>query len=162
MVTSAQIYDWLESVKDPEVPVLSIIDLGIVREIKCLENGSWEISITPTYSGCPAMLVIEEGIKATLSIHGLKDVHIISVLSPAWTTDWLTDNGRKKLKDYGIAPPVNEVDKSFLFSVPTPVPCPLCDTPNTKMISQFGSTACKAHYQCQDCLEPFDYFKCLK
>lgn len=162
MVTSAQIYDWLESVQDPEVPVLSIIDLGIVREIKCLENNSWEISITPTYSGCPAMLVIEEGIKAKLTTHGLTDVHVLSVLSPAWTTDWLSDNGRKKLKEYGIAPPVNEVDKSVLFSVPTPVPCPLCDTSNTKMISQFGSTACKAHYQCQECLEPFDYFKCLK
>lgn len=162
MVTSEQIYDWLSSVNDPEVPVLSILDLGVVRRVEQLESGIWEITITPTYSGCPAMRVIEEDIKANLLLKGIDKVQVVSVLSPAWTTDWLSENGRKKLKEYGIAPPVNELDKSVLFGVATPVPCPLCDTINTKMISQFGSTACKAHYQCQECLEPFDYFKCLK
>ena len=162
MVSNDQIYDWLASVNDPEVPVLSILDLGVVRGVKQLENGAWEITITPTYSGCPAMQVIEDDIKANLLLIGIDNVQVVSVLSPAWTTDWLSENGRKKLKEYGIAPPVNELDKSVLFGVPTPVPCPLCDTINTKMISQFGSTACKAHYQCQECLEPFDYFKCLK
>ena len=161
MVSNDQIYDWLASVNDPEVPVLSILDLGVVRGVKQLENGAWEITITPTYSGCPAMQVIEDDIKANLLLNGIDNVQVVSVLSPAWTTDWLSENGRKKLKEYGIAPPVNELDKSVLFGVPTPVPCPLCDTINTKMISQFGSTACKAHYQCQECLEPFDYFKCL-
>ena len=93
---------------------------------------------------------------------GIGNVEVDLVLSPAWTTDWLSDSGRKKLKKYGIAPPENEVDKSVLFSEPTIVPCPKCDSKDTKLVSQFGSTACKAHYQCNHCLEPFDYFKCLK
>jgi ring-1,2-phenylacetyl-CoA epoxidase subunit PaaD len=161
MVTVTDIWHWLEEVSDPEVPVLSVVDLGVVRSIKLTGNAA-EIVITPTYSGCPAMRVIEEDIRTKLVEHGINDLTVITTLSPAWTTDWLSENGRRKLKEYGIAPPEHEVDKSVLFAAPTVVPCPLCNSRNTKMVSQFGSTACKAHYQCNDCLEPFDYFKCLK
>lgn len=159
MVTETEIWQLLEEVSDPEIPVLSIIDLGIVRAIK-LDGNHCQVTITPTYSGCPAMQVIEEDIRKKLD--GVVTVDVISVLSPAWTTDWLSENGRNKLRAYGIAPPENEVDKSVLFAKPPTVPCPQCKSTNTHMISQFGSTACKAQYQCDDCLEPFDYFKCLK
>ena len=161
MVTKEVIYSWLEEVSDPEVPVLSIIDLGVVRNVS-FENNAWLITLTPTYSGCPAMQTMEEEILLKLKERGLSTVKILTTLSPAWTTDWLSENGRKKLKAYGIAPPEDEVDKSVLFSSPTIVPCPVCSSKNTRLISQFGSTACKAHYQCAKCQEPFDYFKCLK
>jgi len=161
MVTKEEIYSWLEEVSDPEVPVLSIIDLGVVRKVS-FENNSWQIILTPTYSGCPAMQMMEEEIILKLKERGLSSVKILTTLSPAWTTDWLSENGRKKLKAYGIAPPEDEQDKSLLFSSPTIVPCPVCNSKNTRLISQFGSTACKAHYQCSACQEPFDYFKCLK
>lgn len=159
MVTEKYIWEQLEQIPDPEVPVLSIIDLGVVRNVTLLE-GNCVITITPTYSGCPAMNVIQDEILKLLSpiIH----TKVEMTLSPAWTTDWMSENGRNKLREYGIAPPEDEVDKSVLFSKPTVVPCPKCTSSHTKMISQFGSTACKAHYQCLDCLEPFDYFKCLK
>jgi len=161
MVTKEEIYSWLEEVSDPEVPVLSIIDLGVVRNVT-FENNSWQITLTSTYSGCPAMQTMEEEILLKLKERGLSTVKILTTLSPAWTTDWLSENGRKKLKAYGIAPPEDEQDKSLLFSSPTIVPCPVCNSKNTRLISQFGSTACKAHYQCSACQEPFDYFKCLK
>ncbi len=161
MVTKEEIYSWLEEVSDPEVPVLSIIDLGVVRNVS-FENNTWLITLTPTYSGCPAMQTMEEEILLKLKERGLSTVKILTTLSPAWTTDWLSENGRKKLKEYGIAPPEDEQDKSLLFSSPTIVPCPVCNSKNTRLISQFGSTACKAHYQCSECQEPFDYFKCLK
>ena len=161
MVTKEEIYSWLEEVSDPEVPVLSIIDLGVVRNVS-FENNAWQITFTPTYSGCPAMQTMEEEILLKLKERGLSTVKILTTLSPAWTTDWLSENGRKKLKAYGIAPPEDEQDKSLLFSSPTIVPCPVCNSKNTRLISQFGSTACKAHYQCSACQEPFDYFKCLK
>jgi len=154
------IWQLLERVSDPEVPVLSVIDLGVVRDVKISDN-KISVTITPTYSGCPAMQVIEEDIRNVLSSLDA-EVEVITVLSPAWTTDWLSEDGKRKLREYGIAPPENEVDKSVLFAEPTVVPCPKCHSKNTKMVSQFGSTACKAHYQCNDCLEPFDYFKCLK
>lgn len=160
MVSSEDINVFLEDVKDPEIPVLSIIDLGIVRKVEYVDS-TWKITITPTYSGCPAMQVIEEEIKIRLSKEGLSSV-VINELSPAWTTDWISVKGRENLRNYGIAPPENEVDKSVLFSAPTVVPCPKCKSRSTKMVSIFGSTACKAHYQCLICLEPFDYFKCLK
>lgn len=160
MVNEQEIWDLLEQVSDPEVPVLSIVDLGIVRAIRMLDQKSIEITITPTYSGCPAMKVIETDILKLLSPRF--SIEIKTILSPAWTTDWLSQNGRKKLKEYGIAPPENEVDKSVLFAEQTVVPCPKCNSKDTKMVSQFGSTACKAHYQCNSCHEPFDYFKCLK
>ncbi len=161
MVSEIQIWQWLEEVSDPEIPVLTIVDLGVVRSVK-IEKNIVNITITPTYSGCPAMQVIEEDILSLLKTKGLTDVNIQLVLSPAWTTDWISENGKVKLKEYGIAPPVDEVDKSVLFADPPVIECPQCHSKNTRMVSQFGSTACKAQYQCNDCLEPFDYFKCLK
>jgi ring-1,2-phenylacetyl-CoA epoxidase subunit PaaD len=161
MVTKEQIWEWLEEVCDPEIPVLSVIDLGVVRDVQ-FENKSWMITITPTYSGCPAMKVMEDDIKSKLEENGIDNAKVRTVLSPAWTTDWLSERGKTKLREYGIAPPENEVDKSVLFAEPTIVPCPKCNSKNTRMVSQFASTPCKAHYQCNECLEPFDYFKCLR
>lgn len=160
-MTAEHIWNLLEDVKDPEVPVLTVVDLGVVRAVNKLENKRWEIVITPTYSGCPAMQVIEEDIIKRLSEEDI-EAEVKLVLSPAWTTDWISENGKKKLQEYGIAPPEDEVDKSVLFGEPSKITCPNCKSKNTKMVSQFGSTACKAHYTCKDCLEPFDYFKCLK
>lgn len=159
MVTEKEIWNLLEQISDPEIPVLTIIDLGVVRTIE-FENEKAIITITPTYSGCPAMQVIEDDIKALLK--PIIEVEIKYTLSPAWSTDWISESGRIKLKAYGIAPPEHEIDKSVLFAEPTKVTCPRCESKNTRMVSQFGSTACKAQYQCNDCLEPFDYFKCLK
>ncbi|MFM7636950.1 MAG: 1,2-phenylacetyl-CoA epoxidase subunit PaaD [Crocinitomicaceae bacterium] len=161
MVEVTHIWDLLEEVSDPEVPVLSVVDLGVVRNVSIQEE-SVHITITPTYSGCPAMKTMEDDIRKKLADNHIKKVSFETVLSPAWTTDWLSENGRIKLKEYGIAPPENEVDKSVLFSEPTSVPCPKCDSTDTRMVSQFGSTACKAHYRCNSCQEPYDYFKCLK
>lgn len=157
-----EIWKHLETVSDPEVPVLSILDLGIVRSVKITPSNEIEITITPTYSGCPAMNYIEKSIREVLKEHGFSNVKVTTTLSPAWTTDWMSENGKKKLLAYGIAPPVNEVDKLVLFGQQPIVPCPQCQSKNTKMLSQFGSTACKALFQCQDCQEPFDYFKCLR
>jgi ring-1,2-phenylacetyl-CoA epoxidase subunit PaaD len=161
MVNNEQIYNWLEEVSDPEIPVLSVIDLGVVRDAQFI-NGDWLITITPTYSGCPAMKTMEEDILSKLKEKGIDSAKVELVLAPAWSTDWLSENGRIKLREYGIAPPEHEVDKSVLFAEPTVVPCPKCSSRNTRMVSQFGSTACKALYQCNDCQEPYDYFKCLK
>ncbi len=161
MVKSEIIWKHLEEVADPEIPVLSIIDLGVVREVEVTENHC-QITITPTYSGCPAMKHIENQIIEMLASKGVSSVHVKQVLSPAWTTDWISESGRKKLLEYGIAPPVDEVDKSILFADAPKVNCPRCGSGSTRMVSLFGSTACKAQYQCKDCLEPFDYFKCLK
>lgn len=159
MVTTNEIWQLLEQVADPEIPVLTIVDLGIVRTVEILDS-TCIVTITPTYSGCPAMHMIEEEIKKALT--PIIQTEVKSTLSPAWTTDWMSENGKIKLREYGIAPPENEVDKSVLFAKPTIVPCPKCNSDNTKMVSQFGSTACKAHYQCNVCQEPFDYFKCLR
>lgn len=161
MVTKEDIREWLEEVSDPEVPVLTVMDLGVVRDVET-DGVSAHIVITPTYSGCPAMRVIEEDIIAKLHEKGVHDVSVETILAPAWTTDWISEKGRIKLKEYGIAPPADEVDKSVLFAEPPVIECPRCGSTNTRMISQFGSTACKAHYQCNSCLEPFDYFKCLR
>lgn len=161
MVESKKIWEYLEEVFDPEVPVLTVVDLGIVRDVS-VEGESCTITITPTYTGCPAMKRIEDDIHEKMGEKGITDVQVDLVLSPAWTTDWLSENGKKKLKEYGIAPPENEPDKSVLFGDPILVPCPKCDSKDTRLVSQFGSTACKAHYQCNSCLEPFDYFKCLR
>ncbi len=161
MVTEKEIWGYLEEVFDPEIPVLTVVDLGVVREV-IVKDDTCKVVITPTYSGCPAMKRMEDDIKEKLEEKGVKGAEVELVLSPAWTTDWLTEKGREKLKEYGIAPPEDEGDKSVLFAKPFIVPCPQCDSKNTKLISQFGSTSCKAHYQCQDCLEPFDYFKCLR
>ena len=151
----------MEEVFDPEVPVLTIVDLGVLRKVEVIRD-TVKITITPTYSGCPAMKRIEDDIVELLKEKGIDKVEVDLVLSPAWTTDWLSAEGKVKLKEYGIAPPENEMDKSVLFAEPTIVPCPKCDSRDTKLVSQFGSTACKAHYQCNTCLEPYDYFKCLK
>ena len=155
------IWQILEEVCDPEIPVLTVVDMGIVRDVIAAEDGGLEVIITPTYSGCPAMNTIEINIKATLQEAGYDAVKVTTVLSPPWTTDWLSEAGRKKLREYGIAPPVgSSQDKSELFGAEKVVPCPHCGSEHTKMISQFGSTPCKSMYRCLDCLEPFDYFKC--
>ncbi len=159
-ITTDEIWAILEEVTDPEIPVLTVNDLGIVRDVIIHDDGQIEVVITPTYSGCPAMNTIEINIRATLQEQGYDNVKVTTVLSPAWTTDWMTKAGKQKLKEYGIAPPVGSVDKSALFGDEKIVPCPLCGSENTRMVSQFGSTACKSLYKCNDCLEPFDYFKC--
>lgn len=161
-----KIWQLLGTVCDPEVPVLSILDLGIVREVKIIEGQpksppgdlGVQIVITPTYSGCPAMDVISIDIRLKLAEHGYKNVKITSILSPAWTTDWMSEEGKQKLKAYGIAPPQYASDKNNPEA--QLIECPQCHSHNTKLLSQFGSTACKALYQCNDCREPFDYFKC--
>lgn len=160
VLTESSIMALLEPISDPEIPVLSIVDMGVIRAVNITGDGV-EVVITPTYSGCPAMNVIEMEIRATLKSQGI-DATVKTVLSPPWTTDWLTERGRERLREYGIAPPVeSSVDKNALFAEEREVPCPQCQSTHTKMISQFGSTACKAMYKCNDCLEPFDYFKCI-
>ena len=162
-MAEAEILKILEGVKDPEIPVLSLIDLGVVRRVKSQANGKVVISITPTYSGCPAVKVMKDDIIEALHNEGVESVEVKEVITPAWTTDWIIQDARKRLLEYGIAPPVEgTVDKSGLMENPVVVACPQCASTNTRMISQFGSTACKALYQCNDCKEPFDYFKCLK
>lgn len=151
----------LRSVSDPEIPVLTILDMGVVR-YAAKEGDKISIKITPTYSGCPAMDVIEEDIIKAFNNAG-HEVSIELVLSPAWTTDWITEAGREALEKYGIAPPLEaDADKEALLGNKKIVKCTLCGSTNTNLVSQFGSTACKALFKCQDCQEPFDYFKCLK
>lgn len=156
-----KIWSLLEEITDPEVPVLSVTDLGIVRDVK-IDGDAVEVVITPTYSGCPAMDMISMNIKMALLSHGFKNVKVVSSLSPAWTTDWMTEKGKQKLKEYGIAPPnpKQQVCNQDLFVPDEAVQCPHCNSYHTHRISEFGSTACKALYQCDDCHEPFDYFKC--
>jgi ring-1,2-phenylacetyl-CoA epoxidase subunit PaaD len=155
------LYEILKEVVDPEIPVLTVMDMGILRGVKQDENGI-EVTITPTYSGCPAMEMIAEEIKSALARKGFTEVKIKSVLSPAWTTDWITEEGKEKLRKYGIAPPAHSTaDKNALLGNPKSVKCPRCKSEHTEMISNFGSTACKALWKCLDCKEPFDYFKCI-
>ncbi len=159
--TDQQIFEILESVSDPEIPVLSIMEMGVVRGVKMIDEVV-EVTITPTYSGCPAMDVIGDDIKKALKEGGYES-KVNLVLSPAWTTDWITPKGRKALEEYGIAAPLEaDADKDALLGNKKLVKCPQCGSLQTKLISQFGSTACKAFFQCEDCHEPFDYFKCLK
>ena len=157
---AATIRELLSEVKDPEVPVLSILDLGIVRNVE-VHGDQVVIVITPTYSGCPAMDVIQMDIRLKLIEKGYRNIKIEQQLSPAWTTDWMTEEGKKKLKAFGIAPPNPRsafcVTDMFLEES---VPCPHCNSYHTELLSQFGSTACKALYRCLDCREGFDYFKC--
>lgn len=165
-IRTQAVWDLLNEVYDPEVPVLTITDLGIVRKVEVALNESGEevveVIITPTYTGCPAMDVISMNIRFKLIENGYKNVRIKSVLSPAWTTDWMTEAGKQKLKAYGIAPPNpgQQVCTPELFQEDEAVQCPRCNSYHTVMISRFGSTACKALYKCEDCHEPFDYFKC--
>jgi len=157
----ASLAEILASVSDPEIPVLSIMDMGVVRSAE-MKNGAAEIAITPTYSGCPAMDAIGDDIKKAFAEKGI-EAKVELVLSPAWTTDWITEKGRKALEDYGIAAPLDDTaDKLALLGNAKIVKCPQCGSTNTKLVSQFASTACKAMFQCEDCKEPFDYFKCLK
>lgn len=149
-LTEEDIYHILETVSDPEIPVLSILDLGIVRSVN-LNGDVPEIIVTPTYSGCPATDAINTDIRLKMIEHGIGKIKITTVLSPAWTTDWMSENGKKKLEIYGIAPPKTGNSQ---------IVCPRCKSIHVTCLSHFGSTACKALYQCLDCKEPFDYFKC--
>lgn len=160
-IDKKMIYEYLEDIKDPEVPVLSIIDLGIVRDVKLI-NDELEVVITPTYSGCPAMDLITTTIRVMLSTLGFKKIKITQVLSPPWTTDWMSEEGKRKLKEYGIAPPnpKQQVCTTELFQKEEAIQCPHCNSYHTRRISEFGSTACKSLFQCDECKEPFDYFKC--
>ena len=164
--STEQIWSWLAEVPDPEIPVISVVDLGIVRNV-AWEDSRCVVTITPTYSGCPAMLVIAESIETALKQHGVAHFTMKTQLSPAWTTDWMSDAGKVKLKNYGIAPPAQQViDISGLRGLSRKhasvlqVTCPNCGSIHTHCSSQFGSTPCKALYRCDDCLEPFDHFKC--
>ena len=151
----------LNQVSDPEIPVLTILDMGVVRSA-IIEGDEVIVKITPTYSGCPAMDVIGDDIITAFKKEGYK-AKVELILSPAWTTDWITDNGRKALEDYGIASPLDaQADKEVLLENKKLVKCTNCGSTNTRLVSQFGSTACKALFKCDDCQEPFDYFKCLK
>ena len=162
MKTKDDILSLLSEIPDPEIPVITIVELGVIRDIHLSGEHSIELNITPTYSGCPAMKQIEDDVRKKLSENGFSTVKINTVFSPAWTTDWITPEAKEKLRKYGIAPPEHTTeDKNWLTGKHTTVTCPRCKSRNTKLISQFGSTACKALYQCQDCLEPFDYFKCI-
>lgn len=166
-LSETAIWDLMKQIYDPEIPVISIVDLGIVRAVELITplnntNPQVTITITPTYSGCPAMDVIGMNIRMILLEHGFKNIQIKTNLSPAWTTDWMSAEGKEKLKAFGIAPPnpLHAVCTPVLFQEQEVVQCPYCNSYHTKMISRFGSTACKALYQCNECHEPFDYFKC--
>lgn len=149
--TTDQIWGWLDAVPDPEIPVISVVDLGIVRGVEW-DGETLEVAVTPTYSGCPATTIIAFDIETALRDHGIDSIRIKTRIAPAWTTDWLTDKGRRKLETYGIAPP---------RAAGGPERCPHCKSEDVERISQFGSTPCKAQWRCTDCLEPFDYFKCI-
>lgn len=147
----ATVWDWLDAVPDPEIPVISVVDLGIIRNV-AWDGDVLEVAITPTYSGCPATSIINLDVETALRDRGLDQVRLKTQLSPAWTTDWLSAKGAAKLEDYGIAPP---------SPAGGPDRCPRCQSKALEKLSQFGSTPCKAQWRCTDCLEPFDYFKCI-
>ena len=149
---TATIWAWLDEVPDPEIPVISVVDLGIIRDVAWDQNEALQVTLTPTYSGCPATSVIALDVETALQQRGIQNINIQTRLAPAWTTDWLSDKGRERLKEYGIAPP---------SPAGGPDECPRCHATQLSRISQFGSTPCKAQWRCDACLEPFDYFKCL-
>ncbi|PRA06011.1 phenylacetate-CoA oxygenase subunit PaaJ [Arthrobacter sp. MYb229] len=160
-ITSAEeLYGVAAKVNDPEIPVLSIADLGILREVNANADGSVQVVITPTYSGCPAMDVITEDLYLAFRAVGIEKVDVKLVLTPAWSTDWMTDDGKRKLEEYGIAPPTG-TGHSGRVTLGMSVKCPRCHSLNTRELARFASTSCKALYSCKDCLEPFDYFKVL-
>lgn len=150
-VATSQVWEWLDQVPDPEIPVISLVDLGIIRDVDW-QDDTLVVTVTPTYSGCPATTIINLDIETALRGHGIEKLELKRQLSPAWTTDWLTNKGAKKLEEYGIAPPQ---------PAGGPSRCPHCGESDLEKISQFGSTPCKAHWRCKSCLEPFDYFKCI-
>lgn len=160
--TKEQVWEFLSEIPDPEIPVISIEELGVLRNVE-ITNNKVIVTITPTYTGCPAMKMFEDDIEKTLHEKGIENIEINMVFSPAWTTDWMSEEAREKLRKFGISPPIKgTADKGVLFANgPKEVPCPRCGSKNTNLKSQFGSTACKALYTCNDCLEPFDYFKCI-
>ena len=161
MLSKEKIIELISEIPDPEIPVITIAELGVIRDV-IVEGENVEVKITPTYSGCPAMKQMEDDIRSTLLQNGITNLKVTLVYSPAWTTDWIPEEAKEKLRVYGIAPPEKTTeDKSWLTGKSKIILCPRCKSQNTKLISQFGSTACKALYQCQDCLEPFDYFKCI-
>lgn len=161
MFSEKEIWDILAEVEDPEIPVINVVEMGIVRGVEIVDD-IVKVTITPTYSGCPAMKTIEEDIREILVEKKVPSFEVNTVLSPAWTTDWMTDIAKEKLRETGIAPPVGtSSDKGLLMGKVRDIKCPRCGSKNTSMISQFGSTACKALYKCNDCLDPFDYFKCI-
>lgn len=149
--TLETVWSWLHAVPDPEIPVISLTDLGIIRDVQWNDD-TLEVTVTPTYSGCPATTIINLDIETALRGHGIEKLALKRQLSPAWTSDWMTDSGRAKLEEYGIAPPQ---------PAGGPQHCPRCKSTHVEKISQFGSTPCKAQWRCTDCLEPFDYFKCI-
>lgn len=155
-----QIWTWLHEVPDPEIPVISVVDLGIIRKV-VWEQGTLVVSVTPTYSGCPATAVINADIESRLRERGIDNIRLERQLSPAWTTAWISERGREKLLDYGIAPPVEGTAACGMVRPSVTICCPRCRSTDTENVSQFGSTPCKAAYRCKACLEPFDYFKCL-
>jgi ring-1,2-phenylacetyl-CoA epoxidase subunit PaaD len=168
--STQQVWAWLGEVSDPEIPVISVVDLGIVRAVGW-DDATCVVTITPTYSGCPAMTVIADAVRDTLHGHGVPEVRLVNQLSPAWTTDWMSEAGKAALKGYGIAPPAQQVvditglrgGAAGVRRAGLPrlvVACPNCGSRQTALTSQFGSTPCKALYKCLDCREPFDYFKC--
>ncbi len=152
------VWERLSLIPDPEVPVISILDLGVVRDVR-YDGTTLKIVITPTYTGCPAMNLFVAEIKAAMHDQGFDNVEIKTVYSPAWTTDWLSPLAKEKLRQYGIAPPVKDADVDNPFAPAPVIPCPGCDSEDTKLISQFGATACKSLYSCNTCKEPFEYFK---
>lgn len=154
----ATLWEIAAAVADPEIPVLTIEDLGVLRAVSIDDDGAATVTITPTYSGCPAMDAIRDDIITALVSKGHTDVSVKLVLSPAWTTDWMSPSGKAKLEEYGIAPPTGKADAGKV-SVGLSVKCPQCSSLNTRELTRFGSTSCKALYVCQDCREPFDYFK---
>jgi ring-1,2-phenylacetyl-CoA epoxidase subunit PaaD len=162
-MTTEDVMKWLSVVTDPEVPVLTILDLGIVRNVQVTgsgDNTSVKVAITPTYSGCPAMDVISIGIRMALASHGVRHITIEPQLSPAWTTDWMTEEGKEKLKAYGIAPPNRKAFVALGLFEEEKVACPRCGSESTELVSQFGPTSCKALFRCLSCKEPFEHFKC--
>ena len=163
-----QIWEWLSQVPDPEIPVISLTDLGIIRDVQW-QGDTLVVTVTPTYSGCPATGVINLDIETALRSHGIEKLVLKRQLAPAWTTDWITAEGREKLRAYGIAPPVDGTAADGVLAGRVArlrggnltIQCPRCGSTHTQKVSQFGSTPCKASYRCTDCLEPFDYFKCI-
>jgi len=164
-IAESQIWSWLEEVTDPEIPVLNVVEMGIVRNVEIGKYDEITVKITPTYSGCPAMNAIENEIHKKLLDKGASNYRVVTDYKEIWTTDWMTNNAKQKLKEYGIAPPEKTpAGKDFLTSLKSQqkiVPCPWCDSMETELQSEFGSTACKAQYYCNECLQPYEYFKCI-
>lgn len=156
-----QVYTWLSEISDPEIPAVSILDLGIVRDVVLADEGTTvTVTITPTYSGCPAMDLISMQIRMALMSRGFRKVDIKMQLAPAWTTDWITTEGKAKMQAYGIAPPIRKAKDGLGLFEEDEIECPHCQSHHTELVSQFGATSCKAMYRCLDCKEPFEHFKC--